>query len=122
MQGFSLADLQKVFYRGEPCLEHLAKRSLLISSGDRYRLFSSLLGPWIVRQIAAELSEEQGYREWLAAHEGSVEGLTGKQGALREILPRIGARYRQLIITWASDPRTLPAVASLLKSVLEFVN
>ena len=80
VQGFSLADLRKVFSRSEPCVEHLAKRSLLISSGDRYRLFSSLLGPWIVAQIAAELGDEQGYHEWLAQHGGSADRLTGKQG------------------------------------------
>ncbi len=117
-EGFSPGELRKVFSRGEPCVEHLAKRGLLIPCGGRYRLFSSVLGPWVLLQIAAELGEEQSYHQWLADNRGSVEPFAGKQGTLRDILPKIGARYRQLIITWASDPQTLAAMASLLKSVL----
>src|SRR5260370_30416613 len=107
-RGFSLRELQGVFSRGEPWVEHLEKRGLLMSCESRYRLFSSVLGPWILHQIAAELSEEKTYHEWLAENKGSVEQIVGRQGGpLREILPKIGTRYRQLIITWASDPQTL---------------
>ena len=78
-----------------------------------------MLGPWILDQIVAELSEEKTYRDWLADNHGSVEQIAGKQGGpLRDILPRIGTRYRQLIITWASDPQTVIAMAGLLKTVL----
>ena len=123
MRGFSLRDLQGVFSRGEPCVERLEKRGLLMPRDARYRLFSSVLGPWILNQIAAELSEEQSYHEWLAENSGAVERITGRQGGqLREILPKIGAGYRQLIITWASDPQTVAAMASLLKTVLTLVN
>jgi hypothetical protein len=48
-----------------------------------------------------------------------VERVTGEQGRLlREILPKIGTRYRRFIITWASDPQTVAAMADLLKNVL----
>jgi hypothetical protein len=122
-RGFTLKDLQGVFSRGESCVERLEKRGLLMSCDVRYRLFSSVLGPWILNQIAAELSEEQGYREWLAENRGSLERISGKPGGqLREILPKIGARYRQLIMTWASDPETAAAMAGLLKTVLGLMN
>lgn len=122
-QGFSLDELQGVFARSARCVEHLEKRGLIMSQDGRYRLFSSVLGPWIIDQIAAELSEEQSYQQWLADNSMVMESITDKQGRqLRDILPRIGTRYRQLIITWASDPRTLPAMASLLHSVLSLVN
>jgi hypothetical protein len=121
--GFSLADLQRVFSRGEPCVERLAKRGLLMTSDGRYHLFSSTAGPWILAQLTAELSEEQSYQEWLAQHHAAVDGVTGKHGGqLREILPKIGARYRELIITWASDPQSVAAMAGLLKSVLSLVS
>ena len=94
-----------------------------MSRDSRYHLFSSVLGPWIIHQIAAELIDEKTYHQWLAENSGSVERIVGKQGGqLREILPKVGGRYRQLIITWASDPQTLPAMASLLKSALTLVN
>jgi hypothetical protein len=121
--GFSLDELLGVFARGARCLENLEKRGLMMSRDGRYRLFSSVLGPWILDQIAAELSEEQSYQQWLADNGKLMEAIAGKQGGqLRNILPKIGVRYRQLIITWASDPRTLPAMASLLQSVLTLVN
>lgn len=120
---FSLGDLHGLFARSEPTVQRLEKRGLLMSDGGRYRLFSSMLGPWILSQITAELSEEQSYHEWLAENRGSVERIAGKQGGLlKEILPKIRTNYRQLIITWASDPQTLVAVAGLLKTVLAFVN
>jgi hypothetical protein len=120
---FSLRDLHGLFARSEPTVQRLDKRGLLMSDNGRYRLFSSMLGPWILSQIAAELSEVHSYHEWLAENQGSVERITGKQGGLlKEILPKIRANYRQLIITWASDPQTLVAVAGLLKTALVFAN
>ena len=123
MRGFSLKELQAVFSRGEPCVEHLEKRGLLMSCESRYRLFSSVLGRWIVQQIAAELSEEQTYHEWLAQNKAHVDRIAGKQGGpLKDVLPQVGTRYRRLIITWASDPQTLTAMAGLLKAVLTLAN
>jgi len=119
---FSLTELRGVFSRGEPCAEHLVKRGLLMRGGDRYCLFSSVLGPWILRQISAELDEELSYHEWLEQNSGSVDRITGKHSGLKEILPKIGTRYRQLIITWASDPQTFAAMVGLLKNLLTLVN
>jgi hypothetical protein len=121
MREFYMTDLQRVFSRSGPWIERLAKRGLLMSCGGRYRLFSSVLGPWILQQIAAEFSEERSYHEWLADNRGSVDGITGKHAALRQILPKIGARYRQLIITWASDPQTFTAMVGLLSNTLTLV-
>ena len=122
-QGFSLEELRAVFSRGEPCLEHLVKRGLVMFLGPRYRLFSSVFGPWVLNQISAELGEEQSYQEWLTENNGAVDRLTGRQGgSLREILPKVGTRYRRLILTWASDPQTFAAMAGLLKNVLSLVN
>jgi len=118
---FSLPDLQKVFARSEPWVERLAKRGLLMSDGDRYRLLSSVLGPWILRQIAAEFNEERSYQDWLAEN-GLTDRFSGKHAPLRDILPKIGARYRQLIITWASDPQTFTAMVGLLRDILSFAH
>ncbi len=116
---FSLADLHRLFARSEPTAQQLERRGMLMLDDRRYRLFSSALGPWILSQITAGLSEEQSYHEWLAENGQSVERVTGKQGGLlKKILPKIRTSYRHLIITWASDPRTLVAVMDLLKNVL----
>lgn len=121
--GFSLADLQRIFSRGEPWMERLQKRGLLMNSSGRYRLFSSVAGPWILSQLAAELTEEQSYHEWLAQHQAAVDRVSGKHGGpLREVLPKIGTRYRDLILTWASDPQAVVAMAGLLKSILSLIS
>ena len=119
---FTLGELQRVFSRGEPWVEFLSNRGLLMTRGDRYRLFSSVAGPWILTQIAAELSEEQSYHEWLTQHQAAVDRISGKPGGMmRELLPKIGPRYRNLIITWASDPQAVVAMTTLLKNVLSLV-
>jgi hypothetical protein len=118
IRGFTITDLQRVFSRSEPYVERLEKRGLLMSDGPHYRLFSSMFGPWILYQLV-ELCEEQSYPGWLAENKTSLERITGRQaGPLEEILPKIGARYRQLIITWSTEPRTLASTAGLLKSGL----
>jgi hypothetical protein len=118
---FSLMDLRTLFARSEPTAKRLEKRGLLMSDNGRCRLFSSMLSPWILYQITAELSEQQSFPEWWSENQGAVEQITGKRGEpLKKILPKIRTNYRQLIITWASDPRTLSAVASLLNTALAF--
>jgi hypothetical protein len=121
-RGFSLDDLREVFPGGEPTVGRLEERGLLTSSDGRYRLFSSVLGPWILDQITAEPSGERSYNDWLAENNELVERITGRRGGpLRDILPKIGTRHRRLILTWASDPRTLAAVSALLDSALAAV-
>ena len=118
-QGCPIGQLTTLFSRSDLFVDSLERRGLIISSGADYRLFSSLFGPWIVSQIAGEVGEQKSYREWLDQHERHLEQVTGRQGSqLKEVLPRIAARYRQLILTWASDPQTIAAVASILKTVL----
>jgi hypothetical protein len=118
---FSAEKLHTLFARSEPTVKRLDKRGLFMSDAGRYRLFSSALASWILEQITADLGQEHSYQAWLMENHATVERIAGKQGGqLREILPKIRTNYRQLIITWASDPRTLAAVASLLKSALEF--
>jgi hypothetical protein len=123
-RGFSLGDLQNLFARGEPTVKALEKRGLLMSDDGRYRLFSSEFGPWILEQIIADSSEQQNYQVWLAENKAAVERIGDRREGrqLGEILPKVHTSYRQLIITWASDPRTIGAVASLLNSVLTLIN
>jgi hypothetical protein len=115
----SLADICRLFARGEPSVERLEKRGLLVSGLGKYRLFSSMFSPWLLQQITAETGEEQSYEEWLNQNRGALEGMSGKRSSpLRDILPRVRPKYRDLILTWTSDPRTFAAVANLLKAAL----
>lgn len=121
-RGFALSDLHALFARAEPTVKRLEKRGLIMFGGGRYRLFSSTFSPWILEQITAEVSEQYSYHEWWKDNQGAVERTIGKRGEpLKDILPKIRTNYRELIITWASDPQTLGAVASLLNAVLTFV-
>jgi hypothetical protein len=121
--GFTVGDLRRVYSRAEPSMAVLERRGLVMRTDAGYRLFSSVLGPWILDQIVAEVADQQTFPEWLAQHKdarGQVKGRRGKP--LKEVLPRIGPRYRQLILTWASDPQSVVAMANLLKSVLSMMS
>jgi AAA ATPase domain len=123
VRDLSVADMRQVYSGSESCVGRLENRGLLMSCPAGYRLFSSALGPWILEQITAESGEELSYHEWLAENRAAVERVTGRQGApLRQILPKIGIHYRDLILTWANDPRTLPAMVNLLKNFLPIMN
>jgi serine/threonine-protein kinase len=116
---FSLADISRLYAGGEPIIERLEERGLLVSAPGEYRLFSSMFSPWLLQQITAEAGQEQSYEEWLKQSRRAIEGLTGRKGApLNQILPKVRPNYRDLILTWASDPRTFAAVANLLKAAL----
>jgi len=120
--GVAAGDFQRVFSRAEPNIVRLDKRSLLMRTDADWRLFSCVLGPWILDQILAELGEQQSFPQWLAQNKNARERVKGRRGkSLKEVLPRIGPQYRQLILTWASDPQSVAAMAGLLKSVLSMV-
>src|SRR5262249_39443821 len=87
---FSLAEVSTLFARAEPSVERLEKRGLLVSGAGGYRLFSPMFSPWLVRQVTAQLGEQQGYDEWLAQHGRSLEQFAEARGSgLKEILPKI---------------------------------
>ena len=117
--GFAMGDLQRVYSRAEPSMAALERRGLVMRTGAGYRLFSSALGSWIVGQIMAELDDRQSFPDWLAQNEAARSQVRGRRNKpLREVLPKIGPRYRQLILAWASDPQSVAAMAGLLQSVL----
>jgi hypothetical protein len=120
---FTVGDLRRVYSRAEPCLAALERRGLMMRTDAGYRLFSSMLGPWILDQIVAEVADQQTFPEWLAQHKDARGQVKGRRGRpLKEVLPRIGPRYRQLILTWASDPQSVVAMANLLKSALSMMS
>lgn len=120
---FTVESLQRVYARAVPTLVGLERRGLVMRTGTGYRLFSSALGPWIVDQIVAQADERQGFAEWLAQDADARRRVTGwRRKRLRKLLPKIGPSYRQLILTWASDPQSVTAMARLLKSVLSTVS
>jgi AAA-like domain len=120
---FTMGDLQRVYSRAEPSMAALERRGLVMRTDAGYRLFSSALGRWIVDQIVAELDDRQSFPDWLAQNKGARGQVRGRRNkALREVLPKIGPRYRQLILAWASDPQSVTAMAGLLKSVLSMVS
>jgi AAA-like domain len=116
---FRVRDLENLCTRSEQIISRLEKRGLVVSEGGRYALFNSSLGGWIIGEFRAALKEEQTYDEWLAGKKGMKGRLTGEvHSELREVLPKIGAKYRDMVVTWASDPAHLLAVAHLLKTTL----
>jgi hypothetical protein len=118
---FNLGQLQELYARSDQTLGHLEKRGLLVGGADMFSLFSVSFGEWICSEITDTMHDQQSYEDWLKSNKGMMEGLsTIAKKDLGEILPKISCKYRELIITWVSDPRNLITVAGLIKTVLGF--
>jgi AAA-like domain len=118
-RSFRVHDLMELCTRSEQTITRLEKRGLVVSSEGKAALFNASLGSWIVSELRAALKEEQTYEEWLAGNKSLKERLSGgAHSELKEVLPKVGAKYRDMVVTWASDPAHLLAVAHLLKSAL----
>lgn len=119
VSGIVLADLKRVYSRAEASLAGLERRGLVMETGSGFRLFSSALGPWLIEQIVAESSDRRTFREWLDQNQDARSRVRGwRNRSLRRILPKVGAGYRQMILAWASDPKSVVAMLDLLKSAL----
>lgn len=118
---FNLGQLQDLYTHSEQTLTHLEKRGLVISEGDSYALFNASFGEWICREITDTMHDEQSYEDWLNSNKSMMERFSAKaRNELGDILPRISDKYRELIISWVSDPKNLIMVAGLLKTALGF--
>jgi hypothetical protein len=118
-RSFNIHDLEEVCSRSEQTITRLEKRGLVVSQESRHALFSSSLGEWIVQELRAGLKEQQTYDAWLSVNKPVMDKISGgAQHELGVILPKIGAKYRDFVISWVSDPAHLLAVARLIRSAL----
>jgi hypothetical protein len=118
-RSFSVSQLQDYYARSDQTLSHLEKRSLVVSQANGYTLFNSSLGEWVMSELTHIPGDQQSYEDWLKSNQGAMEKLSAKaKTEMGEILPKISAKYRDLIIGWASDPRNWIAVAGLLRTAL----
>jgi len=120
--SFSVDQLRELYNRSEQTLAHLDKRGLLLQSKDGYRLFCSAISDWIIAEITDTMKDEQSYDDWLKSNQSTMERLSREaRTQMTDILPKISAKYRDLLIDWVSDPRNLVAVAALIRGALGMV-
>ena len=116
-QASSVESLRDLYSRSEQTLVQLEKRGLLAQIDGGYRLFNASFSQWILSELSST-GDAVTYEEWLKNKGGVLEKLSTKaRGELGEILPKISDKYRELLVTWASDPKNWVAVAGLLKTV-----
>ncbi len=121
-RSFNLARLRELYNRSEQTLNQLEKRALLVQSNGDYSLFCTALGDWIIAEITDTMRDEQSYDDWLKSNQGAMERLSrDARTQLTDILPKISAKYRDLMIDWVSDPKNLIAVAALIRGALSAV-
>ncbi len=117
--NFGLQDLRQLYDRSEQTLTHLEKRGLLVQSANGYRLFGTALSDWIISEITDTMSDDLSYDDWLKSNQGTMERLSREaRTQITDILPKISAKYRDLLIEWVSDPKNLISVAALIKTTL----
>jgi hypothetical protein len=114
-RGKSVEQISKVYRGADRVVEALARRGLLIGQHERYQLFSSALGGWVLQELSATLEEQRSYETWLRDNGPALAKLDGRiRRELGGVLPRIAARYRALLIAWLADPASVVAVVQLL--------
>lgn len=118
-RSFGAGQLQEYYARSGETLAHLSKRGLVTVQAGRYALFTSLWGEWIRQEITGAAKDTQSYDEWLKSNQSTLAKLSSiTKTEIGELLPKISGRYRDLIVDWLSDPKSLLAVAGLLRSML----
>jgi hypothetical protein len=103
-------------------MAELENRGLITDQNDEFQLFSSTFVSWIFSEIKTTISEPQEYETWLKDREAQT-GIAKLSKRLvdevkTEILPQIATNYRNLILTWLSDPKTITSVVTLLRSTV----
>ena len=118
-RAFRVDTLKELYSRSELTLAELEKRGLLLQRNDTFTLFSSVFGKWIIGELTDRMREEVSYEDWVASHERVFTRLSERvQKEVGDILPEIGAKYRELVINWLADPRTWVGALGLLRGVL----
>ena len=121
-RSFSVDRLRSLYDRSEQTLTALEKRGLLRLVQEQYALFCLPFGDWIVQEITNTMNDQQPYEDWLKSNQGAMERLSrDARTQVTEILPKISAKYRDLILEWASDPKNLLAVTALVKSAISMI-
>jgi len=116
---FGVDELTKLYTRSEVTLIGLEKRGLLLSQDDQYRLFSSVFGRWIIREMTDTAGDEQTFEEWLASSKPALDRFSSRaRSEVTEVLSKIGSKYRDLVINWLADPRNIVAAIGLLRTAL----
>ena len=116
---FGVDELNELYSRSEVTLIGLEKRGLLLGQDDRYRLFSTVFGRWIIREMTDTAGDEQTFEAWLTSSKSSLDRFSSKaRSEVAEILSKIGSQYRDLVINWLADPRNIAAAIGLLRAAL----
>jgi hypothetical protein len=117
-RAFDIDQLKEYYARSGNTLSRLEKRSLLVKQLLKYQLFNETFGEWIYREITG-VGGERSFDEWLDENQSVMDRLSSKaKSELREILPQIASNYRNLLISWMSDPKNLISAVGLIKAVL----
>lgn len=113
--------LRQYFDDAKGIMKKLQRRGL-VTLEDEYQLFSPIFADWIMGEIKASLTEPQEYKAWLQEYESqsSLSKFSSRmlEEVKTEVLPKVAASYRQLVIDWLSDPKTIANVVMLLRSSL----
>jgi len=114
-------ELRQYIGGAEQTLFELENRGLILSHNG-YRLLSSAFASWIVGEIKTSLIEPREYEDWLRSHEAQSGILKLSKHLADEVkikvLPQVAAKYRELVIAWLADPRTISSAIALLRSAL----
>jgi hypothetical protein len=121
-QRFSTRQLSAYYAHASFTLSRLARRGVVVERDDAYALFSSVLGAWIRNELRATMAEPQTYAEWVndPANRGRLAKLRAEvaDDVKENVLPKLKEQYRELVVTWLTNPATAQTAFNLLRGWL----
>jgi hypothetical protein len=100
-------------------LERLERRGLVVQRDGQYSLFNESFARWLYKEITDITHDQESYEDWRASNKPLMDHLsTTAKKEMGKALPKISSKYRELIITWVSDPRNLAIAVELFKAKL----
>jgi transcriptional regulator with XRE-family HTH domain len=117
--AFSMRQLQELAAGSSPTLARLEKRGLVVSTTDGCSLFNESFGEWIWHEITDTRRNQLSYEEWLTSNKPVTDRLKGfpeeTKQEVDEILSKMNAQYRELLLHWLNDPGMFIIVGRLIE-------
>ncbi len=119
---FNTRQLSAYYAHAAPTLARMARRGVVVEQGDDYALFSTVLGAWIRNELRAVMMEPQTYTEWVndPANQGRLAKLRAEvaDDVKENVLPKLKEQYRELVVSWLTNPATAQTAFNLLRGWL----
>ena len=119
-RSFRVHDLLELCTRSEQTISRLEKRAVGGFRRRQVRALQLFIGRLDPGRASRRIERRADVRRVAGGQQKPMERLSGGvHNELSEVLPKIGAKYRDMVVTWASDPAHLAGGGATLEDRLD---